>query len=306
MKCNPFILFFIFLALMACFSISLSSLHEFTRSDPILIQFKDSLKNEPSIILMGDSVIYWTAPKDADKKPVSKYLEDVIKKPVANLSQAGLGLQAFASMLEFFPKDKKKADVLIIEINPVNMIRNVNQEAYEAWKEKFSFVSEKKISLKKFFESILYLDKKMKTKDSIILKKAESYRPFRNLTQSRYDESQLRDESCVKEIDKLLKQIYKDSKPIAHHIVFFITPLNITNIRMLVDNETWNGLQTRISETRTSLKKLKADVIDLMDDKEFKDHFFDEYQDHLDACGRETLAKKIADWLQMKNLMHAP
>ena len=147
----PIVLF----SMMALVGISITANRTWNHldmEDPFMGSVARQAKEYHPIVLVGDSVIGAFFKTDKDRRTIAELLSIKTDLPVLNAARSGMTLSAQEELLELIAFKGAKAQVLILEINPGQMMRGTDPKAFAEWKAHMELIKSSMSPLQRFME----------------------------------------------------------------------------------------------------------------------------------------------------------
>ncbi len=265
--------------------------------DPFMGRVARQAKDYHPIVLVGDSVIEAFFKTDKDRRTIAELLSIKTDLPVLNAARSGMTLSAQEELLELLAFKRAKAQVLILEINPGQMMRGTDPQAFAEWKAHMELIKSNMSPAKRFWEYTFYLDKKM----------GRSGNPSENNKAENKHDSEGED---LFSIPTQLKRVFATSHKIAPNVLCFITPMDVARIKKK-STLTFIEQGKIIEQVKATCAQLGIPCLDfhqlLPDSNRFPDAgYIDIYHVHLDDKGRKTLVDKLVAELHKEGYLQAP
>jgi hypothetical protein len=112
-------------------------------------------------IIMGDSVIKITyGDAEGQRQTVDQMLSEALGEKVVDLSRSGMPLNPHAYLLNLLALKGVRSDVLFLEINPTQIVRQHDMVAFHSWQKSLELAFNDWNMAHRLFQYALYLDKK--------------------------------------------------------------------------------------------------------------------------------------------------
>lgn len=230
------------------------------------------------MIVVGDSAMVSNFQTDADKRLLVDQIGAAIDKKILSVARCGMPMSAQAEVLELVKllEKKQKAELIILEINPAQMLRGVDPKAYAEWQAHLNLVKQNFTPPERFFRYILYLDRKILGEPQV---KNDSVQPLN--------------------LELVFERLLNVSKQLSEKVFCFITPANYQRLKR---ERTPRELEKQQKDTEFILNICQKNNISVEDwshlfpdEARFPDPgYIDIFYVHLDDVGRQILAEKIA------------
>lgn len=226
--------------------------------DEFVARFEKSLLKNPTIAIIGDSVIDYGEKEEGSYTSVIGLLSKQLNQPILDASHSGIALKNYIDIVELLQKRGLHFGLLIIQINPAYMLRPYDALKHANWKNKLDIQSHKKNIFPAFFESILDHDQVLSKKKS----ETDNTKEFEHLFIPEVTKAkQLYGTKNTSSVDLILEALYQNSKMIANKVVFFITPIDFIALQKLINTETLETIKERIPIIEASCQKMGAACI---------------------------------------------
>jgi lysophospholipase L1-like esterase len=258
-------------------------------------------------IIMGDSVIQTTnGDAEGQRQTVDQMLSEALGEQVVDLSRGGTPLNAHAYLLDLLAFKKVTADVLFLELNPIQSMRRQDPSAFLDWQKHLEMIRQDWNMAYRLFQYALYLDKKAlgdcgkkpKVKATkLLFGKNFQVGQFRAELHRLVSQNQFDFPALV----QLIQQAAKTCMQIAPKVVFFITPTDVMRLRMDSNRDVQNYRQKMVDTIAATCETLPITFINLYkalpDSRYFPDggngHFADGGYCHLSHEGRKFLVEQL-------------
>ena len=275
MKIQMHLLYVVFLWSVLSLAASFRTWDNFWNEDPYIAKLV-SLENNSHypIIIIGDSVIRTIFPEDKDQRGIDQMLGDALGKEVLDLSRSGTPLETQIHILEILMQKNITTDLFVLEINPLNIIRKENQEKIIAWREHINLMESDIHGFAKLLHHILTLDRKL-------------------LQQPKETAIHIVDDvKCLAALHQMIKKAVSISPQFANQVLFFITPINFTALRIkskCLDTQS----KAHIDVITSTCENSSVILINLYDTLADVRYFPDDGGCHLNDKGRQFVVDEI-------------
>ncbi len=274
---------FIVIFLLSLFITANRTLNYIYMIDPVMGQIAEEAEKKHAIILVGDSVAVSHIKTDKDTRTIAEILADQTGLSVLNASRSGMTLLAQEKLLELLELKKAKSDILILEINPMQMMRGMDAAAFADWKRQLALTKEKMNPFMRLCKYTLYLDKKMAQSNDLMINNEENAHIIGD---------------HFHDIHHRLKNVLILAQTLAKHVMLFITPADLKKIKQESSIKELQSNEERIQAVKEICQEMKIPCLDLMDYVQDNQHFSDSplidlYHVHLDDSGRKILVNRL-------------
>lgn len=220
--------------------------------DPFINRLENGLIKNPSIAIVGDSAAFYIYDGEPKQTSVADLFADAFGEPVLNASHSGVVPRGYVDILSLLKKRNQHFQLLIIEINPVTILRPIDEAKYNEWVYKYQSQSNNPSIASVFFKTIFAKDKELSHRDPTFVNSIKNiyFTPELDTESSLYDNP---DNSAIK---PMLASIFQSAKAIANHVVFFITPIDFSTLQSLLGSNIVPIIKKRISAVKTACDEL--------------------------------------------------
>lgn len=260
---------------------------DFWNNDPYLAKLVSLERNSHlSGVIIGDSVIATNFPEDKDQRGIDQILSDKLGKEVFNLARAGTSLATHEYILDFLIQKKVTADLLVLELNPLHIMRLDNQEKLNEWQEELNMMVGNLPGYVKFLNHIFTLDQKLlhpPEKTSYV-----DYSGHNGLIRlGAYDLDRL------EKMKVLIKNAESLASQISTKIVFFIPPINLAALKRESSLSIKQKREATVEAIASTCVNLPVTFINLYDALPYEKYFPDVGYCHLNDEGRQFVVDAI-------------
>ena len=249
--------------------------------DPFIATIISNAKKDFDAIVVGDSAMVSNFPTDQDQRFLVDQIGAALNKNVLSVARCGMPMSAQAEVLELLAllEPQEKAEILVLEVNPAQMLRGVDPQAYAKWQAHLNLVKQDFAPLERLFHYILYLDREMLGQPSV-----KNY-PVKRI-----------------ELEAVFERLINISNQLSENVFCFITPANYERFKRERSPKELDKQQKDIDAILKMCKKFGVRVEDwsrlCADEERFPDPgYIDMFYVHLDDIGRKILAEKIAEYV---------
>lgn len=304
---HSFVLFFT-LAICGWTICFFKSRQDSLQSDELLSKIFGLWHERADIIFFGDSVLNTVnpieertavAPTEPLLKTVIEYLAADLNVKIRDASYSGSIPTDFIPAIKLLERHDNHYELAILQVDPVTLARPKQKALHDLLQARYNLVDAPRHAFKAVAHYV-YL-KNLNTPNIIASKAEEKKLVFAIKTEdskTALDLFHTQRPMSKSEIFKSIQIFQQAVQGISNRLLIVINPIDRAFLAANLDPNYLNEVDARCLKIQQACKDLHIDCLDLHSLIPQSSHYYDGHRVHLDAYGRQTMAKAIAEYIR--------